>query len=463
MVYIDEKSRKPKYIQIYDGVKAEIVSGILKSGDTMPPIRKMAQELCVSKNTIDRVYQELLAEGYINSIQGSGFFVAKVCDTDFSYGIENNEISLPEKTKNLEFDFKFESLDSTLFPWNKWRKCVQNAIYDEENLSSIDYNSSHGTLKLRTALTHHLLKTRGVKCSPEQIMIFAGTQFCIQVLASILPVNKHKIAFENPGYNAIRDIFKNADFDVMPITAKSDGIDIDELNSINPNIAYITPSRQFPMGYVTSFEKRISIIEWARKNDSYIIENDYDSDFLYSNRPIPALQSIDASRVIYINTFSKILAPSLRCAYMVLPQNLLKSYHEHYELFNSTLPSYHQNAIAEFITDEFFDKHVHKMSVAKNQKHKILLDAVSLYGKNRIEVISQSGSHAIIEIKKCSNSAKMIEFLAQNGIGIYAIDEYFQDSSLAPQDKFLVGNNSMKVRKFEVACTKLAKLITEYS
>ncbi len=459
MVYIDEKSRKPKYIQIYDGIKAEIINGALKSGDTMPPIRKMAQELCVSKNTIDRVYQELLAEGYINSIQGSGFFVTKVCDADFSHGVINNEISMPDKTKSLEYDFRFESLDSSLFPWNRWRKCVQNAIYDEENLSSIDYNSSHGTLKLRTALTHHLLKTRGVKCSPEQILIFAGTQFCIQALTSILPANKRKIGFENPGYNAIRDIFKNTDFDVMPISAKPDGIDIDELDLYNPNIAYITPSRQFPMGYVTSFEKRVSIIEWARKNNSYIIENDYDSDFLYSSRPIPSLQSMDTSRVIYINTFSKILAPSLRCAYMVLPQELLKSYHEHYEFFNSSLPSYHQNAIAEFITDDFFDKHVHKMSVEKNQKHEVLLESVKLHGKNRVDVISQSGSHAIIEIKNCTDSSKMIEFLAQNGIGIYAIEEHFQDSSFAPQDKFLIGYNSMKVRKFEVACTKFVKLV----
>lgn len=471
MIYLDRASNLPIYEQVYQGIRQEILDGTLKCNETLLPIRKMADELHVSKNTVDRAYQQLIAEAYVRSVRGGGYFVEKL-DLDFP-------VAEPEKVASTKvcgceckggccqkviYDFRYESINSAAFPWNKWRKYVQNALAKEESGDMISYDSNKGNLELRQALCTYLRKHRGVDCDVDQIVVFAGTQFAIQSLMGILPKHSYRVGFEEPGYDGMKNIFLQSDNKVIPVDLTGDGIDMAKLHKSKCDLVYLTPSRQFPTGQTMSLEKRLELLEWAEEHNAFVIENDYDNEFRYGQKRLPSMQALDkTNRVIYLSTLTKVLSPSIRCAYMILPKSLLVRYEEKYKFFNTALPSYHQIAIADFINDDILDKHSREMSVINGAKYDLIKNLIAKNGRGEISLVgTPAGSHTLIKIRKSQNQLDTLEYLQSCGINIQSTIEYWDNPKKAPQDIFLLGYNSLGQAKLKRALVALIKAVRDW-
>lgn len=461
---------KPLYEQLYDELKESIVSNKLPKDTVLSSVRIMAKELHISRNTVDRAYQQLLAEGYIRSVPGSGYYVEDISNDYFDdYIMEKSNVKVstevrPKKRK-LKYDFRYSSIDSSAFPWAKWKKYVQNALLEESDLETIPYEVNKGNTRLRKCLCAFLNKHRGVRCRPEQVIICPGTQFAMDILSNILPATQYRLAFEEPGYDAMRNIFLKKGYNLTTIPVVEDGLDENLLLQTNCNLLYMTPSHQFPTGVVTSIKRRNKILKWAYDNDAYIIENDYDSEFRYGVIPIPSFQSLDRNnRVIYVGTLSKVLLPSIRCAYLILPEPLVEKYDDMYEHFNSALPSYHQAALAGFIEDGHLEKHIRKMSAVNEAKYHVLLESMEMYLEDYVEFLKQpSGVHTLAKITRCKDQEELLRFLKEEySIGIYGTKQYYYKSSNASEELFLLGFNSMTEEEIQKGCEYLGEALEAY-
>jgi GntR family transcriptional regulator/MocR family aminotransferase len=467
MIYLNKKDKKPLYEQLYLKIKEEIISGVLSKNTGLSSLRVMEKELQVSRNTVDRAYQQLLAEGYIRSVPGAGYFVEDIendyfCDIHSVVNKNVSEVTTCKKEK-ARYDFEYASIDSTLFPWSKWKKYIQEAILTESSSSAISYESNKGNAILRESLCEFLNRHRGVNCKPEQIIICGGTQYCMEIVTNLLHADVNRIAYEEPGYDAMRHLLEEKGYAITSIPVLENGVDVDLLEKTNSNILYITPSHQFPTGIVTSISTRNKILKWAHQNDAYIIENDYDSEFRYGLMPIPSLQSLDRyQKVIYLGTLSKVLSPSIRCAYLILPEKLLDIYNSKYRYFNSSLPSYHQLALARFIDDGMLEKHIRRVSATNEKKYLVLLNAIKEFLSDDLEIFMEpAGVHTLVRIKNCKNQELMIRKMAEASIAIYGIKMYWHYQKDAKEDIFLMGFNSMSEENIRNGCQEMAKVLKE--
>lgn len=429
----------------------------------------MAKELHISRNTVDRAYQQLLAEGYIRSVPGSGYYVEDTINEYFGEDKIDRKINTAKTYQNkgkakIKYNFLYSSSDSTMFPWTKWRKYVQDALLDESDMRVVPYEVNKGSQELRESLCYFLNRHRGVNCEPDQIIIAAGTQYLMEILSSILPPTNYRVAFEEPGYDAMRNIFLTKGYSLTTIPVLEDGIDVELLTKTNCNLVYMTPSHQFPTGAVTPITKRQQILEWANQTDSYIIENDYDSEFRYGMSPIPSFQSLDESgKVIYMDTISKVMLPSMRCAYMVLPKPLIERYDTIYKYYNSALPSYHQRALNRFIAQGDLEKHIRRLSIINENKYRILVSALEKYLSEDVEIFQYpSGVHTLVRIPNCTNQAELLDYMRKNGIEIYGTKQYYYNQNEAKEDTFLIGFNAMSENEINQGCQLLGEVLKQY-
>ena len=465
MIFLKKNSAQPLYDQIFEYLRQKIVCGEMKKNSTLKPIRVLAEELNVSNNTINRAYQQLLSEGYISSIQGSGYYVEDI-ETIPTQKFEVKTI-LKKKNKkkknSIKYDFNFEAIESDCFPWTKWRKYMQEAMLDEASNGKIAYECNKGNSVLRKSICTYINRSRGVKCDFEQIIICAGTQYAIDIITTLLPKGKNKVAFEDPGFNGMRQVFLNKGNNIKGIPMNDAGIDLDVLEKSDFDFLYLTPSHQFPTGITTSLTHRLKILDLANKNDAYIIENDYDNEFLYGKEPLPAIQALDQNqRVIYVSTLSKVLSPSLRCAYFVLPYDLLQIYEEKYKYYHSALPTYNQVALAHFIQEGHLERHVRKMALLNRKK-------CGVFSKIMMENLTQevslfpvpAGSHILITVNGCKHQQVFIQKMAEKGLKIYSTKGYWIDPQNAPENLFMFGYNALEEDKIEEACIEFCCVIKE--
>lgn len=465
MICLNENDKKPLYEQLYLEIKNQIISGRIPKNTALSSLRVMEKELQVSRNTVDRAYQQLLAEGYIRSVPGAGYFVEDIENDYFNEATPIKKcrelsVNMTGRTK-LKYDFEYASIDSELFPWPKWKKYIQNAILTESGSRAISYENNKGNMMLRKSLCGFLNRHRGVNCRPEQIVLCAGTQYAIDILTNLLTADRNRVAYEEPGYDAMRFIFEDKGYSVTSIPVLENGVDVELLSKTNCNLLYITPSHQFPTGVVTSISNRNKILKWAYQNDAYIIENDYDSEFRYGIMPIPSLQSLDRyNKVIYVGTVSKVLSPSIRCAYLILPDCLAELYDSKYRYFNAALPSYHQVALAQFIEDGLLEKHIRRVSTINERKYQVLLQAMKEYLQGEVEIFQQpAGVHTLVRFVNCNNQKEMLELMKAASIGIYGTKEYWRDQQHAREDIFLMGFNSMSEEDIRNGLRRMAQVL----
>ena len=456
VITIDHKKRI--YEQIYIQIKNQILNGELKKGDKLPPTRFMAKEYGISRNSVVSAYEQLRVEGYINSVIGSGFFVESI-DVPLKIKTDSNiKISSNEEIWIPKYNFKYGNLEYNCYQNRKWRKCITDAIDMLAYNTSVNYLNPEGLIDLRKELADFLLKSRGVKCDFKQIIITSGHQAAIDIIASIFDTKEWVFTIEEPGYNGCRVVFERHGFVPQPITLERDGISIKELDGMKKNLIYVTPSHQFPLGSILPVGKRMELINWAGKTESYIIEDDYDSELRYNSRPIQALQSLDENdRVIYVGTFSKALSPDLRIAYLILPDDLLLKYKDIYGVSNSGVSTLLQKALANYIKSGEYEKNLRIVSNFYKKKHDYIMSKLKRDG---IELLgTEAGLHFVMNIRTKLKQEEIIEKMRKQDIGVYSTMRYWINRERCPDNQVLVGFSSIPMDMLEKAMEEMNKVL----
>lgn len=402
MFILDNNDSVPLYKQLYFQIREHVLSGKLPADSRLPSVRDLAAELATSRNTVEGAYQELYAEGFIYSKQRSGYFVS-VLDHDvatLSPCREPRMLSpITQPSSSYTYDFHPARLDPASFPTSLWRTCYLESLRESSRELS-QYADPQGDRELRSNIQEYLERSRAVICDADQIVICAGLQQSLDIVAHLLKKNHSSLAVENPGYPLPRAVFRNNSFEIVPVAVAASGLDLDILKSSGSTIVYVTPSHQLPMGCVMPVANRLKLIEWAESGGNLIIEDDYDSELRYHGKPIPSLQGLRPyGNIIYMGTFSKILSPALRLSYLVLPRSLLEQYRGLYQDYFSTVPLLEQKAVAKFMAQGHWMRHVRRMRIIYKKKHDTLLHAIEHHFGGKAAVVGQgAGLHVVLQL-----------------------------------------------------------------
>jgi GntR family transcriptional regulator / MocR family aminotransferase len=423
-IFIDDPFRPapnvPLYRALYTHMRTAILSGELKGGLKLPSTRALAEELNLSRNTVLNAYRQLLAEGYLESIESSGTYVANVLPdlllaaphhnaskSAQPYQAESRRplfsehakaqmaASQPPSNGKLPHPFLSEAPALDAFPFEIWSRLVVRQAR-RMPVNAFTYQDSAGYRPLREAIAAHVTVSRQVHCQPEQIMIVPGSQGALDLASRILINAGDPVWMEDPGYPGARGAFLGAGANIIPIPIDDEGlmVDIGLTRAPQARLVYLTPSHQFPLGVTMSISRRLALLDWAKRANAYILEDDYDSEFRFEARPLAALQGLDdAERVIYIGTFSKVLFPSLRIGYLILPPRLVDSFLKVRRLIDIHAPMLEQVVLTDFITEGHFTRHLRRMRALYAERRSTLLEAAR---KLPLEIHSpEAGIHCI--------------------------------------------------------------------
>lgn len=450
--------QEPLFLQLYSQIKNEIVNGNLKRNDKLPSKRQLANSLQCSQNTIQAAYNQLVDEGYLVSRPKSGFYVAEID------GILNIQSAAPVATESKRqhsdviFDFSYQGVDLSHFPFATWRRITKNVI-NESDKELLQVCDPQGYFELRSVIARYLKHSRGVSCSSEQIIISSGTEFLIQLLIQLFD-RRFVYAIENPGYEKLPMIFRSSRAEFRSISLDKFGVNPDELVRKHANIACITPSHQFPSGIIMPISRRIELLNWANENpDRYIIEDDYDSEFRYSGKPIPSLQGLDENgKVIYISAFSKSLSPGLRISYMVLPEKLLEIYRKDLNFYICPVPTIEQKVMQRFMDDGHFERHLNRMrNLYKQKREKLVLAARKELTGISIEGAT-AGLHLVLKVNNGLSEDQLIQKAEEHGIKVYGMSRFLPEKTPGSQScKIIIGFASLDIMDIDDAVSRLSK------
>ena len=446
------------YISLYEQLKNQIIEGQYQAQDKFPSKRQLSEHLSLSHTTIEHAYQLRLDEGFIYSKPRSGYYVSDIQSLPV-ININNQFIEIEPKTpesKQYKYAFNLAEIDAEYFPLNLFRKYAKEAFEDNE-LALLEKGDIQGELNLRQQIAHYLFNSRGVSCHPNQIVIGSSTEQLLNMITDLLKTSSFII--EKPSYPPIKHVLDKNKHNYIQATVEKDGINMIDIINSNNDIVYITPSHQFPTGYVMNLKKRTQLIKWAhQQNSRYIIEDDYDSEFRYYGKPIPALQSLDKNdKVIYISTFSKSLYPSCRIAYIVLPQKLLQSYLSMPYKESNTVPVHIQQIIANFMSSGSFERHLNKMRKIYREKLNYILERLKPHEDQLKIEGALTGMHFTITVdngltmSQCLHSAEKLKLK----LNVY---NYAEENELLP--KFIIGFGGIPNHKLKEHTDVLIKSLT---
>jgi GntR family transcriptional regulator/MocR family aminotransferase len=457
---LNEQSKDPLYLQLYSYFKEEIKNGRISSLTRLPSIRQLANHLNLSKTTVQMAYQQLLAEGYIESKERSGYYVMKIVGESFgdvtSDSPDTYSLDKPKAHNNILYDFYMSRIDLDHFPYSKWRAYANQSINSDQR-ELLSYGDPQGEMGLRLAICNYLRHARGVNCSPEQIVIGAGTQTVITLLCQLVGLDRKKIAMEEPGYHGVRQVFDQLGFNIKPIPVQEDGISMAELEKSSAHVVYVTPSHQYPLGMVMPIAKRMKILEWAKENNSLIIEDDYDGEFRYQGRPIPSLQGLDThGNVVYVGTFSKSLMPAIRVSYMVLPKRLLNAYRNNLFQYDQTVSRLHQKSIQIFMESGEWERHIRRMRKIYQKKHDVLLQTIKNVMKENVKITGQdAGLHIIIKVNTSKNADDLVKIAEDVGVKVYSTTNNWINKQNVIPPFILLGFGGLSVQEIEKGIKRL--------
>lgn len=422
MYLIEPNSKTPLHIQLYNEIKNDIVVN-LNIGDKLPSIRKLSSLYNLSKNTVESAYHQLYAEGYIESYPKSGYVVNDTIYKDFT---PKNSIIISEEQENIiyMYDFAPARLSKDSFPLKLWKRVFNKVI--DESLDFGAYPDGKGEIGLREEIAKYIISSRSVKCNTSQIIISNGFGDSMSLLAKMFRTKHHLFAMENPGYHIASQVFENYGYQIDKISMDENGINLNELNQSKAKIVYVTPSHHYPTGVSIPIANRLKLLEWAQEQNGIIIEDDYDSELSYSNRPIPSLQGLDNNnRVVYLGTFSKSLSPALRVSYMVLPSYLVTKLDNYFDAFFPKVSLFTQKTLEQFMKDGHWDKHLRKIRTSNRKKHNIMRDLLKEYLENSMEIVVQGGGLSILIKPTVPFDLDKLKNLAQKEkIKLYFTKEY---------------------------------------
>ena len=451
-INLQSKSNIPLYEQIYSYIKKDIQSGRIQSGEKLPSTRSLSRYLEVSRSTVELAYEQLLSEGYVESEPYRGFFVAQIEEL---YQLKQSPKRIPggsvREEKRYSYDFTPNGVDLNSFPYNAWRKLSRDCLMDDR-AEMFRLGEPQGEYGLREAICDYLHQARGVNCQPEQIIVGAGNDYLLMLLTTVIG-HEHKVALENPTYKQAYRLFKNLSYEVCTVDMDSRGMDITKLTESNADIAFVMPSHQYPLGIVMPIKRRLALLKWANEQEGrYIIEDDYDSEFRYKGKPIPALQGYDScDKVIYMGTFSKSIAPAIRMSYMVLPKSLLVLYQEKSSFLNSTVSKVDQLILQKFIEEGYYERHLNKTRALYKSRHDTLLGCLKSL-QDRCEISGENaGVHLLLHFHNHMAEDELTARAAQKGVRVYGLTEYYIEPQVGKQATILLGYANMNEEKIQEA------------
>ena len=435
-IIIDKNKKTPLYRQIYMSVRSSIENGSLKKGTKMPSIRRLSADLNVSKITVTGAYEQLCAEGYIINKPQSGYYVeAEFENKPKTFEAEINKFD--DKKPYYEYDFSGKSIDEKIININEWKKCVKEVLSQNYLLSS--YGDEQGEKTLRNALVKYSFGTRSVNTNADSIIVGGGTQPLLYILCSLIGVNK-KVAMADSSYVQSEFVFRSFGYELNYFESDRYGVTIDSLQRINPDIILLNPNFANKSGANMPVTRRLEIIDWAKKNDALIIEDDYNGELRYSTHPVPCVQNYDSENTVYLGSFSKVLLPSVRISYMVLPEKYLCLYKKIKKTTNQTASKTEQLALAKYIDNGKIDVHLRKARRIYFEKSKILLKNIEKFFGDSAELIfNETSLYISLKIKEKLNREHIEEALKKSSVSIMPYNmennEFGISFSGIPQEK----------------------------
>ena len=475
LTYNFENVSGPLYEHLYICIKNDINSGNLAANEKLPSKRTFAKNLGVSTITVENAYDQLISEGYVYALYKKGYYVADISGIAKikPSRLESADIHRPAKKDVYEYDLSNNQTNPDNFPFSIWTKLLRETL-SEKNDALMVNSPCNGIYELRAAIAEHLRSFRGMDVDPDRIVIGAGTEYLYGMLIRIFGKNKTYLV-ENPGHRKISQIYKSNDVKVLCADMDESGITVPALNESGADIVHISPTHHFPTGITMPASRRYELLAWANESSGrYIIEDDYDSEFRLNGKPIPTLQSIDINeKVIYMNTFSKSLASTIRISYMVLPVHLANRYYKTLSFYSCTVSNFEQYTLASFINRGYFEKHINRMRLYYARRRKQVLDIIkkSPLG-DRCEIIEKdSGLHMLIrlfmdgsghDLNESGYSLSFGDFdrkLAEKKIHITPMSEYYDNPCDADRGLYLINYSNLDIKKLGKALEIMAELL----
>jgi GntR family transcriptional regulator / MocR family aminotransferase len=425
--------------QVYRGVRQAILSGALRPGERLPSTRDLAEQLGLSRTVVLLAYDHLVAEGFVTGQEGSGTFVsagmsrnvapgtrglARVQLSRFgkvvsqSIAIVNTPVARPTVPR---YNFIYGRSDLSTFPFAVWRRLLLRQAR-KGSTKQFDYGSALGNAELRAAICAHLRRSRAVVCEPDEVIIVNGSQQGLDLVIRVLVDPGDTVALENPHYDGIREALRAAGARLRGVPVDGEGLDPARLPD-DARLVFVTPSHQFPTGAILSLERRLALLDWARRRNAVIVEDDYDGEFHYEGRPLESLQGLDhEGRIVYIGTFSRTVFPAMRIGYVIAPRSLVPALTAAKWVCDLHSASLEQQTLAAFIAGGMYERHLRRLRKKNTARRSVLLESIATYLGDRVEVTGDgAGAQVVLWPRTKVVEQVVVEAAAQKGVGIYGI------------------------------------------
>jgi GntR family transcriptional regulator/MocR family aminotransferase len=466
---IDRASRTPLHRQIYEWLRRAILDGLLRPGQRVPSTRALALDLEVSRLPVLTAYDQLLHEGYLVGRTGSGTFVSAVVPEDLLRSppaeprrAARRTLRAPPRTRDEgglgPFRMSLPALDE--FPHTGWSRLVSRHAH---TLKPVDmaYGDPAGLVSLRVAIAEHLRTARAVRCEAEQVLVVSGSQAALRVAAAVLLDPGDRVAMEEPGYPGARAALAAGGAELVHVPVDDEGMDVASLRKRGTHVraAYVTPSHQYPLGASMSAARRFALLDWAHRRQAWILEDDYDSEYRYVSRPLGALHGMDAhERVVYVGTFSKVLFPAVRMGYLVVPPSLWSRFVDAREAFDLFSPTLYQAALAEFLREGHFARHLRRMRGVYLERRDALLTGLARYCGDRLTVVNaEAGLHIAVLLDDDLNDADVVRRMAARGLTATALSSCY--AGPARRNGLLLGFGGSTPRRLLEATRVLGEVL----
>jgi len=444
-IIIHKSSELPVYKQLYNEFRSAILSGRFRPGQQIPPSRELADFLNISRTTVLLAFENLIAEGYIKGKPGSGTYISEELPENLllTKNIKTNFDSAKRKNSPEAKGYHFKKYliqerldynrfapfrpgmpDLNEFPFHIWTKLISTSA-NEISKNDFGYGDAAGYQPLRDAIANYARAARGVKCENDQVIIINGSQQGFDLVAKVLLSPKDNIGFEEPGYTGARDSFSAAGMNIIPMPIDEEGINFKK-TKLKPVLIYTTPSHQYPLGITMSLNRRLELLDYSSLNNCWILEDDYDSEYRYKGQPLSSLQGIDNNdSVIYMGTFSKVMFPGLRLGYLIVPEYLIKSFTAAKMLTDRNSPIFEQAALAKFITDGHYGRHIRRMRLIYEKRKEIFYNFIEQYLDNHITLHqTDAGLHTVGWLKNFSSDVDFSKLMLSGGIYTPPLSSY---------------------------------------
>ena len=467
--HLKPHDQQPLYEQLYHAVRADIMSGALPGGTRLPSKRQLAANLRVSQITVETAYGQLVAEGYIASAPRRGYFVQEQLAVPVSEPQEPFAPPLPPISASEEtypYDFRTDFVDNGCFPFSTWAR-LSRGVLSEYSSALLRATDPCGAAELREEIVRYLHDFRGINVSPDNILIGAGSEYLMHLVIQLLGRDR-VYALENPGYRKLYQIFAVNGVTVRPTPLDKHGLRADALAASDASVVYLTPSHHFPLGTVMTAARRLEILRWASEApDRYIIEDDYDSEFRYSGKFIlPMFAEDTQNKVIYMNTFSKSMVPSLRISYMILPPDLLQRYIDTMSFYSCTVSSFEQYALARFISEGHFERHINRMKLYYRGQRSIILNEIAKSPLMKIASVRErnAGTHFLLSVRTrlSEEEVRRAGLAADLSLSMYS-DYSYSDVSGGDTCTLVINYAGIEQEKIPEVVRRLAGIFPECS